>query len=299
MKLWTVLFTLFFGMQIFALSSPLAPDETAARNLLLSLKSKSVPSRIDEASAKFFSRPYLTYPLGEGPSARHDQGPRFRFDGFDCTTFVETMSAVALSKDLQDFKTIMDKIRYQNSIVSFQTRNHFTDLDWIPNNVQAGFMVDITKRLYGGRTKTASALIEKHEWYANMKADRIRSNQDSPQVLLEELQDLGKVYLTMEAQIPYVGIRDLTAEPELLDRIPSGSIINVVRPNWNLKSYIGTNMNVSHQGFAIRKRTGVLFFRHASSELRLVTEEPMADYLNRMLNVKSIGGINILSLKQP
>jgi hypothetical protein len=297
MKISIFFCSLLFGA--LAISSPysLSIEESSAQKLLQSIKSRTIPSRLDEVTSKYFAKPYLSYPLGEGPLARFDQGPRFRFDGFDCTTFVETMSAAALSRNLKDFEILMDKIRYQDSFVAFQTRNHFTDLDWIPNNIQAGIITDITKRLFGSRTKTATALIEKDIWYANLTTDRIKNSQESQQVLLDELRKLGQLYLPKEASVPYVSIRDLTSEPALLDKIPSGSIINIVRPNWNLRPFIGTNMNISHQGFAIRKRTGVLYFRHASTELHLVTEEPMADYLNRMLNVKSIGGLNILTLR--
>lgn len=93
-------------------------------------------------------------------------------------------------------------------------------------------------------------------------------------------------------------IEDSEINQALIDSIPSGSVVNIVRPNWNLKSAIGTNMNISHQGFVIRKN-GVTLMRHASSSgSKQVAELPLADYLSAFLLSPTIKGINILSVKR-
>ncbi len=272
-------------------------EQAEVKLLLASVRVKSLASRIEAFSSDFFTRPYLKFPLGEGDNARFDQNPRFRFDGFDCTTFIETVLALSLSRNFNEFESFMDKIRYENGDVAFENRNHFTDLDWIPNNVRAGIIQDITANLFPKNIKVARATIDKMSWYKMLSLERFHNKEVAPESLIEDLHSLGKGFEPTEAQITYTPIEVLVIQPELLEQIPSGSIINFVRANWNLKKLIGTNMNVSHQGFAIRKKNGELYFRHASSELKLVTEEPFLNYLQKMVLVKSISGINILKLR--
>jgi hypothetical protein len=85
----------------------------------------------------------------------------------------------------------------------------------------------------------------------------------------------------------------------IFDRIPSGSVVNIVRPNWNLVAAIGTHLNISRQGFAVRK-DGVLYFLEASDVLKSVAMVPMAEYLRAYLGSPTIKGINVLEIvKQP
>jgi len=276
--------------------SPKAPfDQTQI--ILNRVTSKNIPSRIQEFSDLFLSLPYIKDPLGEGPYGRYDQDPRFRFDGFDCTTFVETVSSLALSTSKSEFIRTMDGIRYRDGVVAFQTRNHFTDLDWIPNNIHSGFVVELTTELFPDLYKTARTTIDKPQWYRMLGLDRIHNFDVSSEILIEELHRMGSQFRPLLSTINFVPIDSLVSQIDLIDRIPNGSIINFVRADWNLKKYIGTNMNVSHQGFAIRKADGILYFRHASSELKRVTEEPLSFYLQRMSAIKSISGINIIQVK--
>ena len=79
----------------------------------------------------------------------------------------------------------------------------------------------------------------------------------------------------------------------LFHQIPHASIIEIVRPNWHLKDKIGTNLHVSHVGFAIRNSAGDLLFRHASSEHQKVEEVKLIDYLGRYCDSPTIKGINV------
>ncbi|MCX7978595.1 MAG: DUF1460 domain-containing protein, partial [Bdellovibrionaceae bacterium] len=74
-----------------------------------------------------------------------------------------------------------------------------------------------------------------------------------------------------------------------------GAVVNIVRPNWNLREIIGTNLNISHQGFLIH-RDGQFFYRHASQTYRRVVEEPMLEYLARFRGHATVRGINLLEV---
>jgi hypothetical protein len=95
--------------------------------------------------------------------------------------------------------------------------------------------------------------------------------------------------------VPYIPLTALFGPGggQIFDRIPSGSVINVVRPNWDLVAQIGTHLNISHQGFAVRKN-GLLYFLEASEVLEKVAMVPMADYLREYLDSPTIKGIDVL-----
>jgi len=63
---------------------------------------------------------------------------------YDCTTFVETVSALAKSESMADFYKNVVAIRYKDSNPTYLSRNHFPEADWIPNNSKAGILRDVT-----------------------------------------------------------------------------------------------------------------------------------------------------------
>ncbi len=230
--------------------------------------------KIEYYSEQFLGAKYGKDPLGEGVvnrnlakgdiSANYDRDPLYRFDKFDCMTFVETVVALSISNDFISFKQNMSRIRYKDGEASFLNRNHFMALDWIPNN--SNFIEDVTDSI---STYTPSVLmrdIDKKKWF--------KKNHGF---------DLD--YILELASISYIPINKVN-----YDAIPSGSIINVVRPLTNVKKSIGTNILVFHTGFAVRK-DGELYFRHASSKRGMIVDERLKDYLSQYRNVD---GINVL-----
>jgi len=273
-------------------------------DLLKTYGDKALPARVESYSAAWKGRATTFGPLGEGPDGVYDRDPLYRTDYFDCMTYVETVVGMSLAGDLRGFAERMDQIRYKDGIVGFTTRNHFPDLDWIPNN--QSFLTDITAEVAGaGKSIVAEALISKKGWYANLKLDAIKRpdlTEDQKQEKLAELRKEGAAFDDKLGTIPYVPFTVLfpngTEDPAVFDRIPSGTLINIVRPNWDLVDYSGTHMNVSHQGFAIRV-DGVLYYRHATSVgAKKVIDTVLVDYLKPYLTSPTIKGINLQALKQ-
>ena len=259
-----------------------------------------------QKKAGLFSKAFLGIktgngPLGEGPSGKFDKDPLYRFDLFDCTTYVETVLALSVSNNFHEFKSNINEIRYEEGRISYLDRNHFISLDWIPNNTLNGILVDITRDLFEEKTETASAQIDKRSWYnkkglADIQGHKGLSKLDKNELLLD-LKRLGNHIRLERATIPYISLKNLFKNPTLLKRIPENSIISVVRPNWDLKNIIGTHLNVSHQGLAIRK-SGKLYYRHATSgDDRRVSDMLFSKYFKRYLDSPTIKGINILEIQ--
>ncbi len=256
-----------------------------------SVKKLSVRERAIHYAYTFLNNktPYVVEPLGEGPQGEISKAPLYRFDGFDCTTFVETVMALSFSSTPAEFKARINQIRYKNGSVNYVMRNHFTSVDWIPNNQAYGFVKDITIAVGGAYTKWSQTWIDKAGWYAKKGEEYAELGEGIPQVL---------------AQLPYLSKEDLINNQALIDRIPSGSIFSLVRPNWDLVKAAGTHMDVSHQGFLIRE-DGVLYMVHASNgagrdgsdNYMGVKKEALTSYISRvMLSKETMAGFNILAL---
>jgi hypothetical protein len=255
---------------------------------------------IDLVSRQFLGKKYVLGPLGEGEVGEYDQSPRSRLDVFDCTTFVETMISLARSTDAQDFQANMDRIRYRDGQVGYATRNHFPEADWIPNNTAAGLVRDITSEVAGdGVLKFSHARNDKRSWYRAKTLDSLHlPGADAPAKAraLERLRHEGDGMAVQHVKLGYIPTESLRGDPRLIERIPSGSVINIVRKDWAPPG-AGTPMIVSHTGFAIRIG-GVLYFRNASSvpNKMQVLDIPLAEYLAPYLGHPTVRGINILEV---
>lgn len=264
----------------------------------------TIEQRINYFSGLFLNRPYILFPLGEGINSPYDQMPKFRLDGFDCETYVDTVLALAFAANEPTFEQCMDQIRYENGDATFQHRNHFTNLDWNLNNQKQGFLKDITpffKQSNGEFVAVESkTMINKSAWYKQLPLNRIKlphANLETQQKQLISLQQSGRLFpnqLSVLSYIPLNRLLDDSNHPNLFlfNQIPNGAIIEIVRPNWNLTTIIGTHLDISHLGFAIWKNQE-LYFRHATITENKVIEIPLIDYLISAKESPTIKGINI------
>ena len=268
--------------------------------LLQSAPQHNLSQRIDYFSAIFLTKPYFIEPLGEGFKGEFNQEPLYRLDGFDCQTFVETVIALSLAHNLNEFKTLMNQIRYANGIVDFTKRNHFPSADWLPNNAKAGFIEDITAKVAGKKnTATTTVYINRQQWYQHLSPERIKIpnlTAEQTQLKLAQLQAQGQTASNTWASVDYIPRNRLLINNKpntaLLASIPNGSIIMIIH-HAPTEKIIGTAMNITHMGFAIWK-DNQLYFRAASTESSSVTSLNLANYVRSRVWIK---GISIWQLR--
>ncbi|OJY17604.1 MAG: hypothetical protein BGO90_13700 [Legionella sp. 40-6] len=262
-----------------------------------------IQERIDWFSAHYLGMPYELGSLGEGPNGRYDQYPLYRVDAFDCDTYVNTILALALAQSFTDFQRCLQLLRYDSAKISYLHRLHFTGLDWNRAHQQQKLLHDITPTLVDNNRQPvaeyATALIDKNQWYQMKDIDTIRktSSKKEQKRRLEELKNKGRLIRTETEKVPYIPLNKLFIDGKkpdlkLFSQIPQGAIIEIVRPNWDLRAKIGTALNISHLGFAIWKGQ-VLYFRQASSERGKTVDIPLVSYLQKALSSPTIKGINI------
>ena len=112
--------------------------------------------RLNFFSQRLLGRPYLIHPLIGSPS----QPEQFvtRMDGFDCVTYLETVLALAQSREVESYLQRLRTLRYAGGEISYAKRLHYTT-DWHRVNVQRGFLQDLTANEGSvERTKTLSLL---------------------------------------------------------------------------------------------------------------------------------------------
>jgi hypothetical protein len=294
--------TKFFFVFLLSVSSLWAGPREEAADILLRFEGEtSVTKRLDVISKIFVGLPYgKGGPLGEGPSGKYDQDPLYRFDTFDCTTYLETIMALAMAREVSEFEITLDKIRYEDGEIDYLKRNHFTDLQWIPFNVQNGYMSEINHQIVDPKEiLIAEAVINFPGWLRSIKTEQIvvpMASQVEKESLVEELHAEAVNYKTQVARVPYIAISTILARPSILNKIPTGTVVNFVRPNWDLTEAAGTHQNISHQAFLFRIGK-VLYQRHASTTGR-VEEIPFIDYLKRFQNHTTLKGVHFMKVNE-
>lgn len=258
----------------------------------------SIQHRVEYFSGLFLGRPYLGGALGEGARSAFDNDPLYRFDAFDCTTFVETVTALSLSYSDLEFKKNMNAIRYSGGQVSLVSRNHFTSADWNPNAEKIGVLKDVTADIGKAEVSSLETLIDKRAWYEKQAASMVltEGNKDAKVgAILAKTQTL----VPRVSQLNFLSKELLTTKPELLKNFPKAGVINIVRKNWKVKDAIGTDLDISHQGVFF-ERGGEIIFRHASfkKSSQFVVEVPLLEYVTNNFNDQTFAGVNVLSFTE-
>lgn len=256
-------------------------------------------SRLLSVSQYFLSCPYVLNPLGDGPNDLFDQRPHYRLDVFDCVTYVNMVLALALSHDQDEFLQYAAKVNYVLGKLRYAARHHFMSVDWNVSNQQLGIVKDITTEMLPGFTQVAHARIDKPRWYRHKTcADLHLSSLLTPETMrerLDQLRALADQVAITESHLDYVPL-DVVLQPkhwlDFVDALPVACLVEIVRPNWDLRKVIGTHLNVSHVGFAFKQAEDVVFL-HASQEQGMVVSCNLQDYLMKYVKHPQIKGVNV------
>ena len=267
---------------------PSMPDENSMIQVLSQTSGlNSFNQRTYEISEYFQETPYLLGPAGEGDQGDFDQKPLMIFDHFDCVTFIETVLSLARievlpNEKIQEIvKSNLINIKYNNQKISYQTRNHFTELDWINHQIRTKFLKEIVQEI-NSSPKIQKKIIHRQAWFFNKNLNDLFLPGLSPNELAQKLiefQNLGHNFPIMEqAELNYLSW-DQLMDPQIQHKIPLISVFSLVRGD-DLEN--PKPVMVSHQGFLINKPNGELVVRHASSGKNMkVVDELLSDFIDR------------------
>lgn len=260
--------------------------------LEVSSEISNIQDRLLNISAYFLNRPYFLGPAGEGETAEFDQKPISTWERFDCVTYVEAVLALAKinpkstsnSVNLDQYYENIKLIKYHHDEISFLTRNHFTELDWIPHLQSIGFIQDLTKQIFPF-APAQKKVIDKHHWFMQKTLQDLylpnASQDEKVQALYDFKQQVASLELVPhETQLHFLPFRFLLL-PQLKKRLPKVSIFSLVRGEHPTNPNIP--VMVSHQGLLIKKDDNQFYIRHASTSTMTVTDILLDDYINLRL----------------
>ena len=192
----------------------------------IAVRSLSLDQRLDRVSKLLLQRPYKVDAIGEGKAP--DSDPIFRYDVFDCLTFVEEVLALTLPYDPLDAPKIRQRLRYgSDGGIDYDNRNHFMLQQWIPNGIESGILEDVTSDL--GASVLMEKTVSKNTWMRWKSRSRFH--------LSDEQFPVG------EYQLDILPTDEAMA---VLHDIPKGALILTVREN---RSYVP--IVVTHIGFVV------------------------------------------------
>ncbi len=197
----------------------------------------------------------------------------------DCTTFVENCLALtntcsSENRSFVDFQKILEKIRYRNGILDGYTSRLHYFTDWISDNSNKGFIVDVTQKLGGIRFNVHANFMSTHpEYYKQLKNDSTLI----PVIAEQEKKISEKEFFF----IPKENISEMESKLE------EGMIVGITT---NM-----TGLEISHTGILV-KENGRIHLLHASSDYKkvMISEKPLSEYL---ADNKKQTGIMILKVK--
>lgn len=102
---------------------------------------KSVGGRMKYISGRLLGLPYIAGPLVGSPDTPEELVTRM--DGFDCTTYLQTVLALALARSADEFVMKLREIRYVDGDVKYRKRLHYT-VDWAQYQIRRGLLADLT-----------------------------------------------------------------------------------------------------------------------------------------------------------
>jgi hypothetical protein len=202
---------------------------------------------------------------------------------FDCTTFVETVMALARSSSSGEFYRRLLDLRYHGQGSSFFDRNHFPEADWLPNNVGSGAVTDVTNAVAeqaGIKVKTETKRINRAGWFeAQMKKGAFPGlNATEPALAWQT---------PVSAEVSYLPVDQID---RFVDHLPAGAVVNIVRTNTPKQWVL-----ISHQAVVVRMK-GVTYLRHSTRD-GLIHTTPLVSYLKSLQGQAwPIVGLNVVKI---
>lgn len=232
----------------------------------------AMEDRLREISGQFLGKAYLASPLGEGQGI--DPDPLIRFDAFDCTTYVETVMAMSLSRSKQDVLPILNHIRYSKGQVDFNSRRHLPAFQWLDELTDKQVLMDVTAGL-GHDIAYLEQQISPYAW-SN------RQWRIVPQLPASSIP-------SKKLQLPYIPLHNIL--PALGD-FSQPAVLSVVKfPRDDAPILVSHHALLFH--IDDQKRV-----RHASPDKNAVVEESLESFVKRLQRQRywPVAGLNVAVL---
>ncbi len=217
-------------------------------------------------------------PYGAGTLEGDTERLRIDMQRMDCTTFVETVAAMAMTlnegrSSWHDMVYNLERLRYrQGKLDGYASRLHYVS-DWIIDNAHRGNVTDMTPR------------VVENPSYQVKTIDFMSRNRDK----YAALADSAEFEALKSAEIGFRSHRFPYIKLSAIDKaaIHEGDIIAIVTKT--------AGLDVQHLGIAVRGDDGKMHLLHASSAAGKVIVDPLtiSSYVQRQ---RTAQGIRVIRL---
>ncbi len=253
-------------------------DTTKITKLLIQATdfSASNPNELME----FIGRQFVGTPYKSGTLDVEPEMLTINLDEFDCTTFVETVTALALTiedrkNSWQDFANNLESLRYrQEEANGYASRLHYLS-DWIVTNTHRGYIKEVTDRIpqSDSQIKTLDYMSHNRASYPALK--------DS--ATFEGIKNMEVGYRSH--RFPYIKSARLTSKP-VINALKGGDIVALTTKTGGL--------DVSHVGLIVIEKDGPHLLHASSREGNVVVDKlPLAEYMRKSPNLTGIRVIRL------
>lgn len=200
-------------------------------------------------------------------------------DEMDCTTFVETVLAMAITLDERrtswhDFIYNLERLRYRNGRMDgYGSRLHYVS-DWAIDNNHRGIIQEVTDRAGAGEAYQVKTLD-----FMSSHRDKYPALEDDMEY--EKLKNAEIGYRSH--RFPYIKTTGIKGA-----NLRTGDVVAITTKT--------PGLDVQHMGIVVM-RDGVAHLVHASSKAGkvVVDELPLSDYVRRN---RTATGIRVFRLKE-
>ena len=215
----------------------------------------------------FFARQFLDVPyVAHTLEINDEERLVINTDELDCTTLVETVTALTLCAyrktfTFLDYQNALQAMRYRHGVIDrYPSRIHYFT-DWIVENTQAGIVTEIQQPnppFTQIQTVKVNYMSQHPQSYKALKAH--------PEFVAEIAQMEQRLTGQKFRFIPKSGVKDT---PAMREAVHDGDIIAITcnKPG----------LDIAHLGFAVWRNDG-LHLLNASQLHKKVVEEPMTLY---------------------
>ncbi len=253
-------------------------DTTKITKLLIQATdfSASNPNELME----FIGRQFVGMPYKSGTLEMEPETLTINLDEFDCTTFIETVTALALTiedrkNSWQDFANNLESLRYrQGEANGYASRLHYFS-DWIVTNTHRGYIKEVTDRIpqSDSQIKTLDYMSHNRASYPALK--------DS--ATFEGIKNMEVGYRSH--RFPYIKSARLTSKP-VTNALKGGDIVALTTKTGGL--------DVNHVGLIVIEKDGPHLLHASSREGKVVVDKlPLAEYMRKSSNLTGIRVIRL------
>ena len=254
-------------------------NDTTKINTLLENGKKSNLKTANELvvfyANQLLNTPYVAHTL-EGES----ELLTINIDELDCTTFVETLYALARTTlsnrtSWRDYANNLESVRYRNGVMSdYSSRLHYIS-DWIINNSTRDNVKDITPNFAKCKylVKTIDFMSKNRDAYPSLKDSTI----------FEKIKYFENAFRSH--RFPYIKKEDVNAKNSFAT-FKSGDFIAMVT---NIKG-----LDISHLGIVIKENNELYFINASMGGGKVQLEKhTFYEYLNR---IRSCIGVRVFRM---